>query len=131
MIEVQDRVRDHTPLHVNDKIDMQLVGRITRLSEAEPPEVARRIEALNHEWDVDRALMANFAILGGVSFLAGEFKNKRWHYLFGAQMGFLLLHSIIGWCPPCSVLRRLGFRTYKEICQERRILETLLEERVQ
>jgi hypothetical protein len=28
-------------------------------------------------------------------------------------------HAIQGWCPPVPLLRRLGFRTPAEICEER------------
>ena len=46
-------------------------------------------------------------------------RRKGFLYLFAAQLGFLLLHGTVGWCPPASVLRRLGVRTQREIEAER------------
>lgn len=40
-----------------------------------------------------------------------------------AVAGFLLQHAIQGWCPPVPVLRRLGFRTQREIDDERAVLK--------
>jgi hypothetical protein len=39
--------------------------------------------------------------------------------------GFLFQHAIEGWCPPVPILRRLGFRTAREIDIERVALKTL------
>jgi hypothetical protein len=36
-----------------------------------------------------------------------------------------LNHALRGWCPPVSALRRLGFRTAKEIDEERYALKIL------
>jgi hypothetical protein len=69
--------------------------------------------------------MANFAVLGGLTFALGlrsiraRRKANGWLVLFGTQLGFLLFHSVYGWCPPVPVLRRLGFRTAREIEAER------------
>jgi hypothetical protein len=32
---------------------------------------------------------------------------------------FLLQHALQGWCPPVPILRRLGYRTAREIFEER------------
>jgi hypothetical protein len=39
--------------------------------------------------------------------------------------GFLFQHAVEGWCPPIPVLRRLGFRTAREIDIERVALKAL------
>ncbi len=49
-------------------------------------------------------------------------RRKGWLYLFGAQLGFLMLHATMGWCPPVVVWRRLGVRTKPEIDVERALL---------
>lgn len=77
--------------------------------------ILRRLVELDYEWDIDRALMLNFAIAGGMTFLAGVKKNPKWLYFFGAQMLLLALHALKGWCPPASLFRRMGFRTRHEI----------------
>ncbi|RYZ10048.1 MAG: hypothetical protein EOO73_00240 [Myxococcales bacterium] len=131
-----DRVREHTAPHVNQQID-----RLTRASIAEHVEqgseaIARRLAELDQEWDVDRALMVNFALAGAATFTAGITRfatsspfgprRKGFLYFFGTQLGFLLLHGVAGWCPPASVFRRLGFRTQREIEVERAALRDAL-----
>lgn len=124
-----DRVRAHSPRKVNERIDLLLEAELLRHVDAPASKVARRITELDYEWDIDRALMANFALVGGMSFLAGVRKDNRWLYLFGSQMAFLLLHATVGWCPPAALFRRLGFRTHQEINRERCYLEDLLTQR--
>jgi hypothetical protein len=94
--------------------------------------IARRLERLDDEWDVDRALMVNFAIVGGAAYAAGIYRythrpwfgrrRKGWLQFFTVQLGFLLVHGTVGWCPPLAVFRRLGVRTKSEIEAERRAL---------
>ncbi|MFO7562647.1 MAG: hypothetical protein R6X02_08375 [Enhygromyxa sp.] len=80
-----------------------------------------RLKELDREWSIDRALMANFAILGGVSSELGR-RFRTWRWFFRAQQGFLLMHAVVGWCPPLPVFRRFGVRTAKEIAAERTVL---------
>ena len=54
-------------------------------------------------------------------------RNTGWLYFFGAQLGFLLLHASVGWCPPVAVWRRVGVRTKSEIELERSLLLAALE----
>jgi hypothetical protein len=122
-----DRIQAHTSPVINQRIQDQIRGSVEHYSRLGKTAIARRIEDLNHEWDVDRALMANFAVLGGATFALGIKKKRNFLFVFGSQLGFLLLHSLMGWCPPTTVLRRMGFRTHGEIEQEKRALEQLLE----
>ncbi len=131
-----DRVRHHSSVVANDRIDAQTMHGFETSVRQGRGSIVRRLTQLEKEWDIDRALMVNFAIAGGVAFLIGmrryttsgllSRKRKGFLYLFGAQLGFLLLHGIVGWCPPVPVFRRLGFRTSREIEGERRALEQVL-----
>jgi hypothetical protein len=124
-----DRVRRHTAPYVNEQIDRLTRASIAEHGAAGTEAVQRRLTELDHEWDVDRALMVNFAIAGGASFALGLTRyaqspllgprRKGFLYFFGAQLTFLLLHGVVGWCPPAVVFRRLGFRTQREIEVER------------
>ena len=124
-----DRVRQHTAPTVNERIDRLTQASIDATVSAGPEAIARRLSELDQEWDVDRALMVNFAVAGATTFGVGlaryaassPFGPRRKGFLvfFGAQLGFLLLHGLAGWCPPASVFRRLGFRTQREIETER------------
>lgn len=131
-----DRVRQHTSAKVLDRIDAETLADIGDTIAYGPLAVARRLDELAREWDVDRALMASFAVVGSATFLAGITryasspllgrKRKGLLYLFGVQLGSMLLHATVGWCPPLVVLRRLGFRTAREIEQEKHALEEAL-----
>ena len=74
---------------------------------------------LSREWDIERAIEANAASLALLGIVLGAFVNV-WFLLLPAIVGsFLLQHSLRGWCPPVPILRRLGFRTSREIFEER------------
>jgi hypothetical protein len=124
-----DRVRSHTPTHVNWRINHEILGAVTYLSRQSPDVVNNHIKNLDYEWDIDRALMLNFALIGGTVFSLGLTQNRKWFYLLGAQTAFLAWHALSGWCPPVSLLRRMGFRTKTEIETEKRMLLRLLEQK--
>jgi hypothetical protein len=58
------------------------------------------------------------------TFLAATVR-KRWLVLPGLVGAFLFQHALQGWCPPVPVLRRLGYRTAREIETERVALKAL------
>lgn len=134
--EVGDRVRAHTAQVVNDRIDVRTFESVESAVRQGREGVLARLSELDREWDVDRALFVNFAVVGGAMFATGLLKRDKRGFLgrdgkgflafFGVQLGFLLLHGIVGWCPPVAVFRRLGFRTSREIEAERRALEGTL-----
>ena len=131
----RDRVRDHSSPAVNRRIDRRTVESLEQTAGSSIVAIGRRLRELDREWDIDRALMANFAILGGLSAFnairyARDQRVNGWTALLTAQLGFLLYHASRGWCPPVAVFRRLGFRTRKEIEAERRALEEMLDERI-
>ncbi len=131
-----DRVREHTAPGVTQRIDRMSAADVDAAVGAGPDAILQRLVKLDYEWDVDRALMVAFAIAGGASFTTGLLRytrsnplsrrRKGFLYLFGTQLGFLFLHGVVGWCPPAVVLRRLGFRTQREIEAERRDLRDAL-----
>jgi hypothetical protein len=130
-----DRVRRHTSPRALDRIDDRTFTELLDASTHGPSAVAQRRAALDREWDVDRALMAAFAVLGGLSAALGLRAQRRrrgrtsgWFVFLFVQLGFLLNHAVRGWCPPLPVLRRLGFRTQKEIDAERRALTDRLDD---
>jgi hypothetical protein len=88
-------------------------------------EIPDRLEELDREWDIERAIEANASALAlvGVGLAAGH--DRRWLVLPALVTAFLFQHAIQGWCPPVPVLRKLGFRTSYEIEEERRALKAL------
>ena len=91
-----------------------------------------RLSELDREWNVDRALMLNFALVGGLSASLAMRSLKRtgrlggWGAMFFTQIAFLAHHAIRSWCPPMPLFRRLGYRSSAEICAERVALEQRL-----
>jgi len=117
-----DRVRRRTSARVNERIDRRAQETVEDSAVLGREAMIARIAELDREWDIDRALMANFAILGGLTFELGRRRHRGWMALFRVQQAFLLVHALVGWCPPVPVFRRLGFRTAKEIAAERTAL---------
>jgi hypothetical protein len=136
---VVDRVRDHSAQHINRRVVQQTSERIESCIRQGRDAVVRRLADLDHEWDIDRVLMANFAVVGGLAYAIGLERYSRprllglgrrrtgWLKFFGVQLGFLLVHATAGWCPPLVVWRRLGVRTKTEIEVERSVLLAALE----
>ena len=126
-----DLIRNHTSEKVNQDIDELTATQLADVG-MDPHAIRQRLWHLDREWHVDRALIAVFSVLGGFTAHRSLKAVKRgkfwsgWRMLFWTQMGFLLHHAIRGWCPPVSVLRRLGFRSEKEIAAERTALEKRL-----
>ena len=132
-----DRVRDHSAHGVNRRIMQVMQARVEQCIHLGRDAVVARLQELEREWDIDRVLMTNFAVAGGLTCLIGveryadtPFLGERrtgWLYVFGAQLAFLLMHASIGWCPPMAVWRRIGVRTKGEIDVERAMLSAALE----
>jgi hypothetical protein len=127
-----DRVREHTPRRINRRIDQSTAADLERHLSADPDAILRRIDELDREWDIDRAVMALLAVGGSLNlflslrrWLSGH-KPGRSTAVLGIQLAFLFHHARAGWCPPVAVLRRIGFRTRMEIEEEKRVLVALL-----
>jgi hypothetical protein len=124
MAAAADRVQNNTSEAVNRMIHAEMLERLIFFA-LHPERIEERLHALDQEWDVERALEANAAAfsLGGVTLAI--FSSRRWLALPALVAGFLLQHAVQGWCPPLPLLRRLGFRTQREIDQERYALKAL------
>jgi hypothetical protein len=127
-----DRVRVHTPRHVNRRIDRETAADLERFVAADPEQILRRLAELDREWDIDRAVMALLAAGGSLNlflslrrWLSGR-RPGRATAVLGLQLAFLFHHARAGWCPPVAILRRLGLRTRMEIEEEKRALVALL-----
>lgn len=121
-----DRVRRSTAADVNMRIDRQTDANIRRYSAASREDILRRIDELDREWDIERALEVNASSLALGGLALGLTVNRRWLALPAVVLAFLFQHGFQGWCPPLPVLRRLGFRTRGEIDREKYQLKALL-----
>ncbi|TCZ52767.1 DUF2892 domain-containing protein [Roseicella aquatilis] len=118
------RVRRSTAEAVNRRIQDQLERDVAFYAE-HPERIARRLEALDREWDTERTLEANAATLALGGTVLGLLGDRRFLALPAMVAGFLLQHAVQGWCPPLPIIRRLGVRTAEEINRERTALKAL------
>jgi hypothetical protein len=121
-----DRVRAATSVDSNLRIDVQTAYNISRYKRQDREVIARRIEELDREWDIERVLQVNAASLALTGLVLGMTVNRKWLFLPGIVLPFLLQHGLQGWCPPLPLLRRLGVRTRGEIDREKYALKPLL-----
>ncbi|MDD5320572.1 MAG: hypothetical protein PHD43_08195 [Methylococcales bacterium] len=122
-----DRVRSSTASHVNEEIDQQTDINIQRYKGKSKAEIFERIQMLDKEWDIERVLEVNASTLALTGLILGLTKNRKWLFLPGIVLPFLLQHGLQGWCPPLPLLRRLGIRTRGEIDREKYALKVRLE----
>lgn len=115
----QDRVRKSTSKSRNADIDRQIAENIDYYR-SEPRHVIReRIHQLDAEWDIERTLELNAAVIAFTGIVLSATVSKKWLWLPAMVTTFLAQHAIQGWCPPLPLFRRLNFRTRKEIDKEK------------
>jgi len=120
-----DRVRQHTSASVNQKIDEEMMARVSDYARRSQDDVTQRILELEKEWDTERVLEANASVLAFLGLTLGITVSANWFWLTGFVLLFLFQHAVQGWCPPLPVIRRLGVRTPHEIDQEKYALKVL------
>jgi hypothetical protein len=125
VVTTVNRVPKHTPAQINKAIGEATEDRIAAVAGQGPLAIKDRLVELDYEWDVERAIEANAAIVGVAGLALGALVDRRWLVLPAAVGAFLLQHALQGWCPPVPVLRRLGFRTSREIEVERNALKAV------
>lgn len=121
--DTRSRVEASTPEEVNRQIRRDLQARVLYFAER-PEEINRRLDELDREWDIERLLQVNAGVLSLLGLTFGALR-RRWYLLPAAVSAFLVQHAVQGWCPPASLLRRLGIRTAREIGHERYALKAL------
>jgi hypothetical protein len=120
-LDFYDDVRRKTPGRTNRKIDDRTARAIREAIDGGPGAIERRLVALQREWNIDRALMVNFAILVFAQLVAAR-RDRRWLWGPLVQTPLLAMHGLAGWCPPVLWFRPLGVRTRFEIQAEREVL---------
>jgi hypothetical protein len=119
-----DRVPRHTSADVNQDIQHAADARVRHYA-ANPAGIDRRLRELDEEWDIERLLETNASALAFTGVALGATVDKRWLILPALVTAFLFQHAVQGWCPPVPILRRLAFRTAREIDVERSALKAL------
>jgi len=117
------RVELHTKQSVNEKIDNKTVNNIKRYKNAPKEELTERLHQLNREWDTERVLETNASIIVLISSILALTLSIYWVILIIVVSFFLLVHAVIGWCPPLPLIRRMGYRTPEEISDEKTVIK--------
>jgi hypothetical protein len=112
---------------VNREIDHRTNNNIRHYAYTSEEAIRRRIEELDREWDIERALEVNASTLALMGLLLGVTANRKWLIFPGIVV--LLQHGLQGWCPPLPILRKMGVRTRGEIDREKYELKALVEAR--
>ncbi|MGZ3787891.1 MAG: hypothetical protein ACXVLQ_05175 [Bacteriovorax sp.] len=118
-----DRIRSNSPKILNKKIDQRTESLLQQTINDGPIAIHQRLNALDREWDIDRAIILFFSGMALLQLAMMANKNSKkqfWAPLL--QAPFLFLYASLGWSPPVPLLRKLGFRTRFEIEEEREIL---------
>lgn len=122
-----DRVRRSTDPALNEQIDRQTDHNVQSCANSSKATIRRRMQELDEEWDVERVLEVNASTLALAGLVLATTVNRKWLFLTGGVLAFLLQHGLQGWCPPLPLLRRLGIRTRGEIDREKYALKAVLE----
>ena len=118
------RVANNTAPEINAKIMAKTEANIARFGAA-TASIDARLEQLDREWDTERLMETNAAAVAFIGVLLGMTVHWAWLFLPLFVTAMLLVHALQGWCPPLSIIRRLGFRTAREIDDERTALKVL------
>ncbi len=114
-----DRVRSHGPGKANEEILRELRERVAGYANRAQDEVEQRLGELDEEWDLERSLQANAAVLSLAGLVLGATVSRKWLVLPGVVAGLLLQYAVSGWCPPMALFRRMKCRTRGEIDAEK------------
>lgn len=121
----QDRIREHSPTPLNERIDRATQRRVLRAGGESTTALSRRIEQLDGEWDMERVLETNASAIALSGVLLGLFVNRKFFIVPCIILPFLLQHATQGWCPPIPFFRSRGVRTRKEIDTEKVAVKAL------
>jgi len=86
-----DRVRANTPHEINEAIDAEIAATVRFYSDRTAYEISERIEELDHEWDIERYIEANAAMLSFTGAVLGLKEDRKWLILPVVVSTFLLL----------------------------------------
>ena len=120
-----DSVRAHTSSDINQKIDRDTVRRIWHYATEAHENITRRIEELDREWDMEKAVETSSATASLLGLVLAASRSKKWLILPVASLGCLLHHALAGWSPAFQLFRRVGIRTRREIDAEKYALKIL------
>lgn len=120
-----DTVRPNGSAEQLKRVEQKIEANIRIYSALPKTEISRRICKLEREWSMERWLKTNASGLPFSGIIMGLTVNRKWFALPLLVTGFLFLHAMHGWCPPVTILQKMGVRTQAEIDREKYALKVL------
>lgn len=120
-----DRDRRHTAAAVLQRIDDDTQARLQACDAAGPGEMAAHLDALDREWDVDRAVELEASLVGLAGLALGALVRPAFLAAPALVGAAVFLHATVGWYPLLPLFRRMGLRTSREVARERYALKAL------
>jgi hypothetical protein len=118
-----------------EQATQRVTDRIRRRTEASlayhrlnPERIPDRLEELEQEWDIERALTTAASGATLASLLFTILRGAKWLFLGLGAQAFVMQHALHGRCGPSDLLRNLGLRTRDEIEQEKFELQRMLDD---
>lgn len=108
-----------------EQIDAKIEQNIRFYASQQPEAISRRIEELDKECDLDRTMALYGSGIGLGTLLCSFIGGKKWLFVSGTVLGFLLKHALDGTSPVVPLLRKFGVRTRTEIDREKYALKIL------
>jgi hypothetical protein len=121
----RDRVRYHTASDVLRCIDDATKDQLKQHATVDSRLISERLQALDRQWDTDRAIELEASTVGLVGLALGAFVRTSFLAIPAVVGGALLLHAFTGRYPLLPVFRRMGMRTSREIAREKYALKAL------
>jgi hypothetical protein len=114
------RVSTSTPDSWNERIRKKTLTSIEQTIAGGRDAIDARLRALDREWDIERVTSLSAAIDAALTLAVGARRGHGW-WKWGLAFlaGALATHVAVGQCPSLPLYRRLGFRTPREIEEER------------
>lgn len=120
-----DRDRRHTAATVLRRIDEETQAKLHACEAAGPDHIAARLDALDREWDTDRAIELESSLMGLGGLVLGALVRPAFLAAPAVVGAAVFLHATVGWYPLLPLFRRMGLRTSGEIARERYALKAL------
>ncbi len=119
------RVELNTSPVLTQEFESQLKENLSRFVGADRQAIDQRLQELDREWDIERAIESEAPTMIGLGIALGIFHNRKWFAVSAMAASMVILHSLQGWYPLLPLFRRLGLRSQQEIEQERMALKVL------
>lgn len=119
------RVENNSSEKINLTFQQDIKERINRYKGASPIAIDQRLDKLDREINIERAIELEAPMMIGLGVVLAALQDKRWAMLSAFAASMVIFHNLQGWYPLLPIFRRMGIRTQNEVEQEREALRIL------